>query len=337
MIQRLHRMLKIFIDKESPNPIYKQIIEQITLQIKNGSLKPGEKLPSERELAAQTGISRSTIKKAYEELERNKVIEVVQGSGSFVSKQQDVVEEGRKERAIKLIDELLTELENMKFSYREISIFIDLRIAEREEELKKIKIAAVDCNPEALSIYKKQLAYISRVEIYTFLLSDVISFKRSEDILENFDIILTTSTHYKELCELIPQLSDRIMRVVVSPSRQTIIDLATIPENARLCVLSTSKTFRDIIKEHLMGFNIRMENIFYLYEYEIEYLEEALQYSDILIVPPGFFAEKGSQCIEVLKTFRERGGKIINFEYQIERGSMIFVEERISNLLNKYK
>jgi len=328
-------MLKIIVDKESSSPIYKQIIEQIALHIKNGYIKPGERLPSERELAVQTGISRGTIKKAYEELERNKIIEVVQGSGSFVSKQQDIVEEGRKERAIKLIDELLTELENMKFSYREISIFIDLRIAERENGMKNVRIAAVDCNPEALTIYKKQLAYISRVEIYTFLLSDIISFKRSEDILENFDIILTTSTHYKELCELIPQLNDKIMQAVVSPNRQTIIDLATIPEDAQLCVLCVSKMFRDIIKEHLRGFNINMENICYFYEDEIDDLDEALQYSNILIVPPGFFAEKGSQYIEVLKAFKERGGKVINFEYQIERGSMIYIEERISNLLNR--
>ena len=327
-------MLKIIVDKESSSPIYKQIIEQIALHIKNGYIKPGERLPSERELAVQTGISRGTIKKAYEELERNKIIEVVQGSGSFVSKQQDIVEEGRKERAIKLIDELLTELENMKFSYREISIFIDLRIAERENGMKNVRIAAVDCNPEALTIYKKQLAYISRVEIYTFLLSDIISFKRSEDILENFDIILTTSTHYKELCELIPQLNDKIMQAVVSPNRQTIIDLAT-PEDAQLCVLCVSKMFRDIIKEHLRGFNINMENICYFYEDEIDDLDEALQYSNILIVPPGFFAEKGSQYIEVLKAFKERGGKVINFEYQIERGSMIYIEERISNLLNR--
>jgi len=328
-------MLKIVVDKESSSPIYKQIIEQIALHIKNGYIKPGERLPSERELAVQTGISRGTIKKAYEELERNKIIEVVQGSGSFVSKQQDIVEEGRKERAIKLIDELLTELENMKFSYREISIFIDLRIAERENGMKNVRIAAVDCNPEALTIYKKQLAYISRVEIYTFLLSDIISFKRSEDILENFDIIFTTSTHYKELCELIPQLNDKIMQAVVSPNRQTIIDLATIPEDAQLCVLCVSKMFRDIIKEHLRGFNINMENICYFYEDEIDDLDEALQYSNILIVPPGFFAEKGSQYIEVLKAFKERGGKVINFEYQIERGSMIYIEERISNLLNR--
>ena len=49
-------MLKIIVDKESSSPIYKQIIEQIALHIKNGYIKPGERLPSERELAVQTGI-----------------------------------------------------------------------------------------------------------------------------------------------------------------------------------------------------------------------------------------------------------------------------------------
>ncbi len=327
--------LQICIEKESENPIYRQILEQITTLVQNGVLRAGDKLPPERELAAQIGIARGTIKKAYEELERNKVIEVIQGSGSFVSKGQDVIEEGRKEKAIKQIDELLTSLEAMKFTYREIGTFISIRLMEREKGLKKVRVAAIDCNPEALSIFKKQLSYISNLELTRFLLSDIKAFVKSEDILQEFDVILTTSTHFEELSGLIPRLKDKIIQSAVSPSQQTIIDLATIPAEACICILCKSSQFLNIIHNHLKNFTIDLKNICHVFEKDLEDLEETLGNCNILVVPPGFFIEKGGPCIDAVKRFREKGGRVVNFEYQIERGSMIYIEEQISNVLNK--
>jgi DNA-binding transcriptional regulator YhcF (GntR family) len=73
----------ISIDRESEIPVYRQIIEQVTSLVTSGGLKPGDKLPPERELAIQLGIARGTITKAYEELVRSGVIEVTQGRGSY--------------------------------------------------------------------------------------------------------------------------------------------------------------------------------------------------------------------------------------------------------------
>lgn len=327
--------LDIKIDKHSTSPIYKQVIEQITLAVRNGVLKSGDKLPPERELALQLDIARGTIKRAYEELERNKVIEVIQGSGSFVSREQDIIEESRKEKAIKLIDQMLDELESIKFTYREISTFINLRIREREEGLKRVRVATVDCNPEALSIFMRQLSYIKNLELSRFLLDDVFSFKKSVDILKEFDIILTTSNHYQELCREMPELTDKIIQAAVSPSRQTIIDLATIPEDESICILCTSDKFLNIIKDHLRSFNIDLNNTHHVFEKDMDYLQDALRNCTTLIVPPGFFVEKGEYLIEIISEFKDKGGRIISFEYQIERGSMIYIEEQISIALNK--
>ncbi|HHW30722.1 MAG TPA: GntR family transcriptional regulator [Clostridiaceae bacterium] len=326
--------LDIKIDKQSTSPIYKQVIEQITIAVRNGVLKSGDKLPPERELALQLDVARGTIKRAYEELERNKVIEVIQGSGSFVSKEQDVVEESRKERAIKLIDQMLDELESLKFTYREISTFINLRIREREEGLKKVRVATIDCNPEALSIFMRQLSYIKNLELSRFLLDDVLSYKKSVDILKWFDIIITTSNHYHDLCREMPELTNRIIQAAVSLSRQTIIDLATIPEDENICILCTSDMFLNIIREHLKGFNIDLSKTYHVFEKDMDYLQDTLRNCTTLIVPPGFFVEKGEYLIEIISGFKEKGGKIINFEYQIERGSMMYIEEQISNALN---
>lgn len=66
-------------------PIYRQIIEQVKEKVIIGLLQPGDKLPSVRELSTQILINPNTIQKAYQELERQKIIVTVLGRGTFVA------------------------------------------------------------------------------------------------------------------------------------------------------------------------------------------------------------------------------------------------------------
>ncbi len=66
-------------------PIYRQIMRQVTEAVAGGRMKVGDKLPSQRELAEQLVISHLTVKKAYDELEREGVIETRRGRGTFVA------------------------------------------------------------------------------------------------------------------------------------------------------------------------------------------------------------------------------------------------------------
>ncbi|UCG66925.1 MAG: FadR family transcriptional regulator [Deltaproteobacteria bacterium] len=63
-----------------PDEVYKQIVSMIG----SGQLKPGQKLPSEREMASDLGISRQSIREALYRAETIGLIEVRQGEGSFV-------------------------------------------------------------------------------------------------------------------------------------------------------------------------------------------------------------------------------------------------------------
>ena len=81
--------MDIIISNSSGQPIYEQICRQIKGAVTSGKLKPGEPLPSIRNLARDLRISVITTKRAYEELERDGFICTVAGKGSFVA-QQDV-------------------------------------------------------------------------------------------------------------------------------------------------------------------------------------------------------------------------------------------------------
>jgi GntR family transcriptional repressor for pyruvate dehydrogenase complex len=60
------------------------IIQQIKEQIKKGILKPGEKLPSERELASLLGVSRASVREAIKALSFSGYLEVIQGKGTYI-------------------------------------------------------------------------------------------------------------------------------------------------------------------------------------------------------------------------------------------------------------
>lgn len=75
----------INIDSRSSKPIYEQIIDGIKEEIVKGILKPGDKLPSVREMSTVLTANPNTVSRAYMELERQKVIETIRGRGTYVS------------------------------------------------------------------------------------------------------------------------------------------------------------------------------------------------------------------------------------------------------------
>ena len=77
--------MNIIISNISPVPIYEQIKNQIINQIMSDELREGDSIPSIRSLASDIKISVMTIKKAYDELEREGYIESIQGKGTFVA------------------------------------------------------------------------------------------------------------------------------------------------------------------------------------------------------------------------------------------------------------
>ena len=79
--------MEIIISNSSDKPIYEQICMQVKNLIMNGTLSPGEALPSMRVLAKDLHISVITVQRAYEDLTRDGFIETVSGKGSFVAAQ----------------------------------------------------------------------------------------------------------------------------------------------------------------------------------------------------------------------------------------------------------
>lgn len=121
--------------------IYEQVIEQIKEMIRNGTLKKGDKLPSERELTVELGVSRSSIREALRSLEIIGLLESRQGEGNFIRSN---------------FENALIEPLSIMFMLNESS---PLQIFELRQllEIEIAKLAATNINKEQISDLTKMI------------------------------------------------------------------------------------------------------------------------------------------------------------------------------------
>jgi GntR family transcriptional regulator len=98
------------ISAAAPGPLYQQIVDGFRREVSEGRLAPGTALPSFRGLAEELLVSVITVKRAYEELEREGIIYRRQGLGTFVAETAgERSRDAKKEHARQLLVQALRE------------------------------------------------------------------------------------------------------------------------------------------------------------------------------------------------------------------------------------
>jgi len=78
-------MALVSIDQRDPTPIYAQLERGLRAAIATSRLRPGDQLPTVRQMAVDLQVNANTVARVYAELERAGVIETKRGVGSFIS------------------------------------------------------------------------------------------------------------------------------------------------------------------------------------------------------------------------------------------------------------
>lgn len=97
---RQRATFRIRLDVHSGVPVYRQIIDQVRGGIASGALTAGDQLPTVRRLAVDLSINPNTVVRAYRELEMGGLLELNQGTGTFIRTQE--IEGSKQERARQL-------------------------------------------------------------------------------------------------------------------------------------------------------------------------------------------------------------------------------------------
>jgi GntR family transcriptional regulator len=101
-------------------PIYLQIMDQMKRQIVTGVLARGERIESVRALAEQYKVNLNTMQRACSELEREQVITTRRGIGSFVTEDEAVIDQIKRQMSAGLVTDFLSGMRSIGFTSAEI-------------------------------------------------------------------------------------------------------------------------------------------------------------------------------------------------------------------------
>ena len=97
----------------SDKPVYIQIAERLTKSVLSGDYKPGEQIPSVRQLALEAAVNPNTVQHAFAELESNGIVISKNTVGRFVTEDTAVLENCRNELAKRLVKEFMQNMNHL--------------------------------------------------------------------------------------------------------------------------------------------------------------------------------------------------------------------------------
>ena len=300
------------------------------MAIRKGDLPSGHQLPTVQELTQKLEIARGTVKRAYDELEQLGLVEKVQGRGTFV-RYRPSDSASRKEQAMAAIDGALDQMENLGFSMSEIDIFLKLKLQERAEQESYVKVAVVECNPETLSQISEQLRHINGVDLYPFLLDSVQQYPYK--LAEDYDLIVTTANHSAYLESVVP-VKKKVVRVALRLSATSLSQIIKLRSGKNVGIVAHSQRFGDLLyntcAEYTEGVNVCLPIVAGA-EKEIDnYLKE----KDVVLVTKTYETYYGKEIVAKLQHFQ---GSVIDCVYEMDEGSVLYLETKIGRLLENKK
>ena len=105
-------------------PIYIQLTEQITQYIVAGVFKPGTRMMSVRDLAADAGVNPNTMQRAFTELERSGLIVTLRNSGRVVTEDMTKIEAARHQLALTQVNSFIVNMRELGYNDQEILALI---------------------------------------------------------------------------------------------------------------------------------------------------------------------------------------------------------------------
>lgn len=109
---------------DSDRPVYLQLVEQIQAGIISGHYKPGDKLPSVRDLAAEATVNPNTMQKALADLERTELIYTNRTSGRFITSDEAMIQKLKEKSAKELVQEFIEKMRQLGFKPEESLDFV---------------------------------------------------------------------------------------------------------------------------------------------------------------------------------------------------------------------
>lgn len=291
------------LDNIKNQPYYIQIKNVLKEKIKSGKIN-NSRLPSIRQVAKDFGVSINTVLRAYNELGKEGIVTGSVGRGTYLSlspknnttskevfeslsPQTVINKENRKDFLSRIIQVSLEEALSLDFSLQEFEEAVEEYVKEKLELMQRIKLVFIECNIEQLTYFANHLELNPNINLIPVLFDELN--KQSDDIMKEIkssDIVVTSFYHLDEVHKLLDHLEKKIIGINLQPEISTIVEIAKIRPDSVVGIITTSKTFIEIIKEILKELNLNFKELLESNSKDEKTIKQLVHKCDAVLVSP---------------------------------------------------
>jgi GntR family transcriptional regulator len=328
LIQYFKNMVNMetqIIDEEKDNPFYIQLKNVIKKQIQEGNVKAG-KIEPVRKVAKKFDCSINTVVKAYNELRKEGIITSKVGRGTYITSNfTDLKKQNKEFQLKKIFEHALEEAISLEYTIEEFHEFIEKYIKEKLEMISKIHLAFIECNVEQLNYFTDHLELDPKIIRSPILLQDLYEQKKSIiQKLESADIFVTSFYHVDEVTKYLDYLKKPIIAINLEPVISTIIEIAKIPPNSKVSIITISERFKKEIKNVIEKNGFEFSKIYETHSKNKESIKQMVKKSDAVLVSPGRRS--------IVEEYVKENTKIIEFMFTPDRTSINNIKVAIIEL-----
>lgn len=317
--------MELILNKGSGIPLYKQVKYAITDKIRSEELITGFKMPTERELSEQLGISRNTVSAAYKQLEKEGLLISRQGKGTFVAEESDRILRGdSQERIMHLVDLGLKEALDYGMEAKDFLRLVEERVNEKLDLIRKASAVYVECNTEQARYFAHQIETGTGMKCTPLTISDLIEMNdETRLLLYKTKVIVSTFNHVAEVQEYVDGFGKSVLGVAINPDLKTMVRIARLAPDTKLAFVSISEEFKNKVQQTFINAGLNELDLVYTNTQDSKELASVLEGRDQILVSPGRLHNVKELVNEEL---------VIPLLYNLDEGSVSTLKQNLLEL-----
>ncbi len=229
--------MEFFIEKNSTLPTHAQLNEQVRLALLVGRLRPGDTLPSIRDVVKQVGVNRGVVHKTYMDLQDAGILTLKHGKGVLVKKDLKYDHRGINERVESHANELLVKLSAGGICPSAFARYLYQKARERESQSPFVIYA--DVTKSLAAQRASQISSIWQVHVGSISLEDLQRIEQGR--LKQIRKILASYMRVEQVQKLVPQKSIEVIPIGLKMKPAAIEEFRQLPEGASVLVVMDNR------------------------------------------------------------------------------------------------
>ena len=222
------------LDKHSPLPVIAQLEEQVKIALMLGQLRPGDILPSIRDVEKQVRISRNAVHKAYLNLEENGILNLHHGKGAVVKKQVSGALSGSiMQKAERLSTRILGEAAHLGMVPTAFARYLYQRAIQMEAD--QPPIVYVDVQSQLASERASKISTYWQAKVSSLSIDELRALPKAK--LSKIRTVLANYIRYDEVRDIVKRKRIEVIPVGLSFTAETVAEFSKLPRDSSVLLI----------------------------------------------------------------------------------------------------